>query len=423
MRIRRSHYLPMVALLSLLALAGADWPRFRGPAASGVSQDTGVPVRWSATENVVWKTAMPGAGASSPIVVGNRVFLTCYSGYGLDKEKPGNQEDLKHRLVCVDRADGKILWEKTTKAELPEKDYDSGFIYLHGYASGTPTSDGKAVYAFFGRSGVFAYTLEGEPLWKASVGKGTHSWGSGTSPILVGDLVIVNASIESGSVVALAKADGKEAWQVAGIDSSWSTPLAVELPDGKQELVLSMKDKVLGLDPATGKQLWECAGVRDYVCPAVVAHEGIVYVSGGRSPFTVAIRAGGRGDVTKTHILWEARRATKVPAPLYYEGRLYWIDQKGIAACVDAKTGEEVYQERLNLKGAGDRIYASLVAAEGRLYGVSRSDGTVVFAAGPEFKELARNRLGDESVFNGTPAVAEGRLLIRSDRYLYCLGK
>ena len=422
MRIHRSRYLITVASLSILLLAGADWPRLRGPGARGVSEDPGVPVRWSATENVVWKTAMPGAGASSPIVVGDRVFLTCYSGYGLSKEEPGDQKNLKHHLVCVNRADGTILWEKTTRARLPEQDY-GGFVARHGYASGTPASDGKAVYAFFGRSGVFAYSLDGELLWQASVGDGTHSWGSGTSPILFGDLVIVNASIESESLVALNKADGKEAWRFAPVVQSWSTPLVVDLPDGKQELVLSMKNKVLGIDPATGKQLWHCGGVRDYVCPAVVAQDGVVYVSGGRSPYTVAIRAGGRGEVTDTHVLWDSRKSTKVPAPLVHDGRLYWIDQQGVAACLDAKTGELVYQERLGLSGSGDKIYASLVLAGGKLYGVSREDGTVVFAAGPEFRELARNRLEDNSIFNGTPAIVDGRMYLRSDRYLYCIGK
>jgi len=162
--------------------------------------------------------------------------------------------------------------------------------------------------------------------------------------------------------------------------------------------------------------------VRDYVCPAVVARDGIVYISGGRTPYTVAVRAGGRGDVTGTRVVWEARKATKVPTPLVHEGRLYWIDQRGLAVCLDAKTGEPVYRERLRLSGSGDRIYASLVLAGDKLFGVSREDGTVVFAPGPEFRELARNRLGDESIFNGTPAIVDGRMVLRSDRFLYCIG-
>ena len=161
--IRVDHLAIITALLAVL-LTGADWPRFRGPAATGISQGAAAPVTWTATENVAWKAEMPGAGGSSPVVAGQRVFLTCYSGYGLDKGNPGDQKNLKHHLVCVNRSDGSILWDKVSEADLPEKDYERGFIYLHGYASGSPVVDDKAVYAFFGRSGVMAYDLEGQLL-------------------------------------------------------------------------------------------------------------------------------------------------------------------------------------------------------------------------------------------------------------------
>ncbi|MHC4406096.1 MAG: outer membrane protein assembly factor BamB family protein [Planctomycetota bacterium] len=412
-----------IAGVSLLLMA-ADWTRFRGPAAQGTSDDAGAPASWTATENVVWKTALPGFGASSPITCGNRIFLTCYSGYGLDEGSPGEQESLEHHLVCVNRADGEILWQRTTKPRLPEQKYDGNFIRLHGYASGTPTTDGQNVYAFFGRSGVFAYNMDGEPLWQAQVGDDVHEWGSGTSPILCGNVVIVNASVESKSVVGLDKATGNEVWQVQGIPDSWSTPLVVDVPGGTKELVVSMKNKVLGLNPATGEKLWECVGIKDYVCPAVIAHEGVVYIAGGRRPpQTLAIRAGGRGDVTDTHLLWvTSPSSTKVPTPLYHQGRLHWINEKGIATCMDAKTGDVIYEERLEIQGDDDKVYASLVLADGKLFGVTRQDGTVVLAAGPELKELGRNHLGDSSVFNATPVASDGQLLIRSDQALYCIG-
>jgi outer membrane protein assembly factor BamB len=294
---------------------------------------------------------------------------------------------------------------------------------LHGYASATPTSDGSAVYAFFGSSGVAAFRLDGEPLWRADVGEGTDNGGSATSPILFDDLLIVNASVESGSILALDKASGSEVWRTPGIVRSWSTPLIVDVPGGGRELVVSMENKTLGLDPATGRQLWECASVEDYVCPAVIAHNGVVYVTGGRTPYTMAVRAGGRGDVTRTHRLWNVSTASKVPTPLVHDGHLYWIDQQGVAVCLDAATGRAIYQERLEIEGQRDKIYASLVLADGKLFGVSRLGGTVVLAAKPEFEQLARNDLGDESVFNATPVPDGGRLLIRSDRFLYCIGK
>ena len=413
----------IVAALSVGLFSGADWTRFRGPHGAGVSDDQGLPQTWTATENVVWKTPLPGFGASSPITLGQKIFLTCYSGYGLDKDEPGQQEDLLHHMVCIDRASGKILWNRRSKSSLPEAEYGGGFIYLHGYSSGTPVTDGKAVYAFFGRSGAWAFSLDGDLLWKESVGSGTHNWGSGTSPVLAGDLLIVNASIESESIVALNNSSGKEVWRAHDIRRSWSTPLLVDLPDGKQELVVSLEGKALGLDPATGNRLWECAAVKDYVCPMVIAHEGIVYISGGRKPQTMAIRCGGRGDVTDTHLIWEARKATKVPSPLYHDGLLYWVDNKGIACCLEADSGNVVYEQRLKISGGGDRVYASLVLADGKLYCVSRVGGTLVLAPGREFKELARNDLGDDSVFNATPVVSNGQLLLRSDKFLYCIGK
>jgi len=412
----------ILVVLGVGSSMGADWTRFRGPQAGGRSDQTGVAVRWSPEQNVLWKTAMPGFGTSSPIILGERVFLSCYSGYGLDQEEPGRSKDLKHHLVSVDLKSGKILWQTSNKAELPETEY-RGFVALHGYSSSTPTTDGQAVYSFFGRSGVFAYTLSGEQIWQASVGNKTHGWGSGASPILYKNLLIVNASIESGSLVALDKASGKEVWRAGGINQSWGTPLVVDLADGKQELVLSIKGKTLGFDPATGEKLWSCDSVDDYICPAVIAHEGIVYICGGRRPLTCAIRSGGRGDVTDTHRLWTLKKSTKVPTPLYSDGLLYWVDQRGIAVCLKADDGAVVYEKRLKIKGRRDKVYASPVLADGKLYVVTREGGTIVLATGESFEELARNSLGDESIFNATPAITGSQLLIRSDRFLYCIGK
>jgi outer membrane protein assembly factor BamB len=230
--------------------------------------------------------------------------------------------------------------------------------------------------------------------------------------------------VESKSLVALDKTTGEEVWRVPGIERSWSTPLVVALPDDTHELVVSSHSKIRGIDPTTGKELWECAGVPDYVCPGVIAHEGIVYVTGGRKPYTFAIRAGGRRDVTDSHVVWELRETPKVATPLYHDGYLYWMNQRGVATCVDAKTGEVVYEERMDISGRGDKIYASVVLAGDKLYYVTRADGTIVLAIGPEFQDLARNHLGDSSIFNATPVpIPGGRLLIRSDRCLYCIGQ
>lgn len=420
MKVSRLYRSLSVAAVSLVLFAGADWTRLRGPGATGISSDTGLPITWSATENVVWKTALPGKGGSSPITLKDRIFLTAYSGYGLDRSEPGDQEDLTHHVLCFNRADGKIIWEKTSKALLPEQEYNKGHIDLHGYASATPVTDGESLFVFFGRSGVRAHDLDGKLLWHVVVGSNLNGWGSAASPILFGDLVIVNASIESESLVALNKKTGKEVWKATGIHESWSTPLVVDVPDGGRELVLAMHSKVVGFDPATGKRLWECEGFPDYVVPMTVADKGVVYITGGRSSSTLAVRAGGRGDVTETHRLWTLNKGCKVPSPLIHDGLLYWVSNLDTAACINAHTGEVIYHQRLPERGA---FYGSAVMAEGRLYAVSKMRGTVVLAAGPQFKQLARNDLGDESIFNATPVISNGQLLLRSDRFLYCIGK
>ena len=416
-----------VATLLVVLFTAADWTRFRGPDGTGVSQATGLPTTWSVSENVVWKTPLPGMGASSPITLGGKAFLTCYSGYGLDRETPGDQANLQLHVLCVDLASGKIAWQRSMAADTPETPYDGGRIDLHGYASATPVTDGQSLYVFFGKTGVLKYTLDGELLWRVSVGSDVdnHKWGSGASPILYDDLLIVNASCESQSIRALKKTTGEEVWQVGEIVDSWSTPLVVTTPAGGQELVVVDRFKVLGLDPRSGRQLWICQKDSDYVCPSVIAHESVVYVINSRfKAQLLAIRSGGRGDVTNSHVLWTLPRwTTRVSTPVYYEGHLYALDFNGYASCVDVRSGQEVYRERLNIGGAGDKVYGSVVAADGKWYGVSRMDGAVVLALSPEFQLLAHNHLGDDSVFNATPVIAGNRLLIRSDAALYCLGK
>lgn len=417
----------LLACLGILLVATtaralmADWPQFRGPEGAPAAHRTDVPHRWGPGQNVLWKVALPGPGSSSPIVVGQRVFVTCYSGYGIDADNPGDLKNLKRHLLCVEAGDGRLLWEKSIPAALPEQPFE-GFVTLHGYASSTPASDGQSVYVFFGRSGVYAFTLDGDLRWHTEVGTGTHAWGTAASPILWNDRVVVNASVESGSLVALDRKSGKPLWRVSGIRDSWSTPAVVQAA-GRSELVVSSRGKVQAFDPASGELLWHCSGVQDYVCPAVIADDGLVFVTGGRKPHTLAIRAGGQGDVSKTHILWEAQETPKVATPLQFGGHLYWVDQRGVATCLDAKTGKTVYKERLSLRGRGDKVYASPVAVGGALLVPSREDGTIVLALEPRFNELGRNRLDDSSIVNATPAVCGNRLLVRTDRFLYCIGK
>ena len=394
----------------------ADWSQFRGPSGNGVSKTTGLPTEWSSEKNIVWKAKLPGHGSSSPVLFGNQVFVTSYTGYGLTEEDNGNPSDLRLHVISVNRDSGEIMWDESV-SPLNEVQKITKRIVDHGYASSTPACDETGVYAFFGTSGVVAYDLKGKLKWQANVGDGTAGFGSASSPILYKDLVIVNASIESSTVYALNKRNGEVAWKAEEIVRAWTTPSIVDVPGGKQELVVNQKNQIFGFDPDTGKKLWTCEGIQDYVVPVVVQNEGILYCLGGRSNRSIAVRPGGKGDVTKTHKLWEVNVGANVTSPVYYDGHLYWASDRGIAFCLNAKDGEVVYKNRLP---TGARLYASIVLADGKLYVTTRDSGVIVLKAGPEYVELARNEIkSDEDLFNASPAVSEGSIYLRTNGYLY----
>ena len=402
----------LAGMLSTSATA-RDWTQFRGPGGLGVSDETNLPVTWNDTDNVVWRASLPGYGASSPIALGDHVYVTCYSGYGI-RGGSGSMEDLRLHVVCLKKSSGDIVWDKQVQPKLPE----SSRVRDHGYAGPTPVTDGKFLYVFFGKTGVLKFDLDGNQLWQADVGTRTHGWGCGTSPVLYKNLVIVNASVESRSLVAIDQETGEEAWRAPGMSSSWTTPHLVQVPDGGQELVVSVQRAILGFDPATGEQLWRCNGIQDYVCPSVVSQDGIAYVIGGRTSRAIAVRAGGRGDVTQTHRLWEAKAGANVCSPIIHDGHLYWVsDRNRVAYCVRLTDGEIMYQERFP-----DQPYASATAGDSKIYITTRRGGTYVLAAKPEFEQLAHNKLDDDSTFNASPTISDGRLFLRSDRFLYCIG-
>lgn len=408
-------------VFSATTAAAADWPQFRGPGGRGQSNATGLPTQWTAAAKIAWKADLPGPGASSPVTFGAKIFVTCYSGYGVEASDPGDASQLKRHLLCLNKQDGSVIWNVVQPSTQEEGAYQ-GFTALHGYASSTPAVDADAIYVFFGATGVAAYSHDGRQLWLTSCGTKTHDWGSGTSPVLYENLVIVNASVESRSLIALDKKTGREVWRQGGMDMSWNTPALVQSGSG-WELVVQIKGKILGFDPATGDPLWSCQGIEDYICPSVVAEGDVVYAIGGRQAKAIAVRAGGRGDVTATHRLWEVKKGSNVTSPVVCDGYVFWAHEgRGAVYCVDAKTGQDAYEERLNPRPG--RIYASPLAADGKLYYVSRDAGVFVVAAKPAFELLAHNKIeSDTSIFNASPAVVDGRLLLRSDRALYCIGE
>lgn len=409
----------LCALLWQSAIAygqSADWPNFRGPTHQGVTDAKNLPLNWSQTENIAWKVELPGPGASSPIVFGDHIYVTCYSGFFVEGKPDGSQKELKRHLLCFDKT-GKPLWEKTIPAKLPEENS----IRDHGFAGNTPAADNDMVICFFGKSGVYAFDHTGKQLWQADVGDKTHGWGSAASPVIYKDLVFINASVESDSLIALDRKTGKQKWKAPKIHEAWNTPVVIENVNNKPELIIATQGSVHAYNPDSGKPLWTCAtDITWYMVPSIVAHEGIIYCLGGRSGVAgLAIKSGGSGDVTKTHRLWTSQKGSNVTSPVFKDGYLYWMnDNREMAYCADAKTGKVIYEQRMNRAG---QVYASALLASDRIYYLTRDGKTFVVAAKPTFEELAVNDLSDGSIFNATFAVDGKRLLVRSDKYLYAI--
>lgn len=403
----------------ITAKAGNDWAQFRGPDGQGQSDTKGLPLQWNSSENIAWQIELPGPGASSPIVFDDHIYLTCYSGFFVPGQPEGNQSDLKRHLICLNRKDGSSVWQKAIAAKLPEEER----IRDHGFAANTPAADSDRVYCFFGKTGVFAFDHNGKQLWQTDVGSKTHGWGTSASPVLYKDLVFINASVESDSLVALDRKSGKERWRAEGIKEAWNTPVIVKNVNGEPELVIATQGSIQSFEPETGKQLWTCAtDIGWYMVPSIVAHDGIIYCLGGRSGVaSLAVRTGGKGDVTKSHRLWTSLKGSNVSSPVIHDGHIYWMnDNHEIAYCAKAETGDIVYEQRINRAG---QVYASPLLADGRIYYLTREGKAFVVAANPKFEQLATNDLNDGSLFNGSFAVDGSRLLVRSDKYLYSIGE
>ncbi len=424
----------MSTLVLLIATATADdWTRFRGEGGTGIAPDSSIPTTWSADENIKWSIELPGPGSSSPIVFGDRVYVTCYTGFGVDRKDPGEPADLERHLICFDRADGKELWRATVKSTNPEDPY-KGFINEHGYASSTPVTDGEHVFVFFGKDGVVAFDMEGKQIWQTNVGTMSDpaAWGGGASPILHDDKVIVNAGIEGHALIALNKADGKEVWRIENpkFTNCWSTPVIVN--QGKEaELVYSVPDRLYGIDPDNGKELWNAASpVAQTVTTSTTTSGDVIYTLGGRQGRAIALRSGGEGDVSESHTVWTEPVKSAIGTPIVQGDHMFWLASGSIASCVNTKNGELVSEVRLadeSASGDGQRRgpagnYASPVIAGNHIYFVTRSGAVHVVKADETLEKVASNDFeGDDSLFNATPAISDDQMFIRSDTKLYCI--
>jgi outer membrane protein assembly factor BamB len=385
------------------------WPRWRGPSGQGYVTGSGYPDRWSDTENVAWKVAVPGTGNSSPIVWRNQIFLaTSYD----DGERKS--------IVAFNRADGRKMWETFAPAAPAESPHAK-----NGHASGTPATDGQRVYAFLGNHGLLAVDLQGRQVWHQPLGPFDASHGTAGSPLLYKDRVIIyqDQRAAGGSFVAAFNATtGQEMWRTTRQERvGWGTPIAIRTGT-RDEIIVSSMRRVYAYDPDSGKELWSAGGNLFEVIPTPVVGEGMVFASSGRAGPTLAIKPGGSGDVTSTHVAWTAAKGSPfIPSTLLHDGVLYMVnDMQSIATAYDAKSGEVLWQGRLG-EAARESFSASPVIVDGKVFFTNDMGETFVLAAGREFKLLHVNHLNARTL--ASPALVDGRWYFRTDTELVAIGK
>jgi outer membrane protein assembly factor BamB len=423
----------LLLLSSALFAADDDWPQWRGPNNDGMARSD-APLEWSDTRNVAWRVPIPGRGFSSPVIWGEKIFLTTAvpteaSAAPTQSQRPGAGpgggvgagREHKFLVLCLNRLSGKVLWERVATVATPHEGYHGRY---GSFASNSPVTDGKHIYAFFGSRGMYCYDLDGKLVWEKRFPP-MHmrlQFGEGVAPVVDEDMLYLKFDQEQGSyMLALDKRSGKEIWRVERDEvSSWSPPLVVT-DNARRQVVVSASTSVRSYDPKTGKLIWECAGLGTNVIPAPVTAGDIVYVmSGHRSPNLLAIRLGREGNLTGTKsIAWTNDRGNSYTAsPVLHDNKLYFVTDSGILSCLNAITGEAHYrQQRLpepyNFK-------ASPVGANGKLYLATEEGDVVVVKMGEQYEVLATNTLSDQT-FIASPAIAGGSLYLRSQDALYCI--
>jgi outer membrane protein assembly factor BamB len=397
----------LFVLTALAAVSAEDWPQFRGPTGQGQSTDRGVPLEWSESRNVIWKTRVPGLGWSSPVVAGGRVWVT-----SAIKERGGSL-----RALAFDLETGREL----VNAEVFRTRSADPLNAKNSLASPTPIVEGDRVYVHFGADGTAALTASGETVWKLRLPYESQH-GNGGSPVLYGDLLIFSADgSDAAFVVALEKQTGKIRWKTSRrqpSDQAYSTPLVIRVGE-RDEVVSVGAFRAAAYDPQSGKEIWR-VGYGDGFSnvPRPVYGHGLVYIATGfQQPSLIAVRPDGTGDVTRTHVAWTLHRgAPLTPSPLLVGDELYLVNDGGIASCLDATTGETRWQQRLD-----GNFSASPVFADGRIYFLSEDGVATVILPGKEFRKLATNQVDGRTL--ASMAVSAGSIFIRTDTHLYRIGE
>jgi outer membrane protein assembly factor BamB len=405
-RIYKSMSLLLVTMWCCVVMVSADdWPQFRGPQGLGISTEGNLPEKWDDRTNIEWKTALPGPGHSSPVIWGNRIFLTAFQTQG------------PRRLVvlCLDKKTGDILWTRDIGARRFEAVHQT-----NSPASSTPVTDGRQVYTYFNSLGLICFDFAGRKIWEKRLGPFPIEWGSGSSPILYKDLLLLNCDTDGEDfLLAVEKKTGKTVWKTARppAQRAWPSPLI-----WNDQIIISGSGGVRAYDPKDGHELWVVEGTPKWVAPTPVAAHGLLYVTAnGLDPenFVLAVRPGGSGNITASHIAWRySKSVNSIPSPVVAGEYLYLVKNGGIMTCLKARTGELVWQERL--PGRGD-YYASPIAADGKIYALSEEGIMTVIRAKPSYDLISVNPLTERCL--ASPAISDGQIFIRSDNHLFCIAR
>lgn len=409
----------------VVALPAANWPSWRGDlAGSGIVSDNSVPLEWDRKKNITWRVPLPDRGNSSPIVWGDKLFIT-----------QATDVDKRRSVMCFNKLTGTMLWQKGLIFNKKEKTHQT-----NPYCSGSPVTDGRMVIANYASAGIVAYDIEGEEVWRRDLGPQVHEWGNGTSPVLFGDICVVyHGPGPSSTLYGLDKLSGRTLWKRTieekddpkrvdgfrggngGIVGAFTTPIVIKVKS-RTEIIISGANSLRAFSPDGGKELWWCKGLNPLVYTSPVFDGNVVLSMGGYFGASIAINPGGEGDVTSKRI-WRDPRSKKnrLGTPVIRNGYAYFVNMSGFAECLDMKTGEIIFEERLPSTGNNSAAWASPILVDDKVYVTNQSGDTNIFRAAPKFELLATNSVEEYS--NSTLAVSDGSLYLRTHKSLWCIAK